>query len=183
MGESVRKDLHRLVDRMGLLRDMRVPIQLTPAQKREVRQQPELKALIDETNALQNQIICLPGGLKGAKGTEIHNKYLGLRQKLKPDHQYESDQALIRVQTDFHRTVDTLEIERQLSGTVLQGVTEPAACEPLPEARVRVAQILFPGGPAHGSKACRYISDENRRARKPYSPLPLPDPPSAGEAV
>ena len=114
--------LIKSVARMGLSRDRRAPTELDDDQLEEVRNNPELRALRDEREEYKNRIY--GKGLypvTKAKGTKLYQQYKETKRNIGTTYQRLQRERLMTAIREFHDSIDTIEIARQLSG---KGPTE-----------------------------------------------------------
>jgi hypothetical protein len=118
-GTPPEEELIRSVASMGLSRDRGAPVELNDAQKEEVRNDPLLVSLRRQREAykmeLQEQGIY---PVSRANGTPLHDKYKETVLKVASTYQQESRIRLKKAIRDFHDSIDTIEIAKQLSGNI-----------------------------------------------------------------
>ncbi|KAF1343495.1 hypothetical protein EJ07DRAFT_186564 [Lizonia empirigonia] len=105
------------VARMGLSRDRRAPTELNDAQQEELRNDPALAVLRKERETYKGQLHDqgFQPLLKG-QGTNLYKKYEDTKRKLSSTYQRLYRERLDSVYNQFHESIDTIEIARQLSG-------------------------------------------------------------------
>ncbi|KAF2194702.1 hypothetical protein K469DRAFT_547808 [Zopfia rhizophila CBS 207.26] len=132
------------VARMGLSRDRRAPTDLNDDQLEEVRNNPKLVALRNEREECKNQIYdqgFYP--VIAAKGTSLYKQYEDIKRKVSSRYQKLHRQRFEKAVRDFHDSVDTTEIARQLSGNAtIEVLTLPTVEFEIRE-RATIAGMLF----------------------------------------
>jgi hypothetical protein len=132
------------VARMGLTRDRHAPTGLDNDQLEEVRNNPELVALRNERENFKNQIYdqgYYP--ITTAEGTELYKRYKDAKRKISSTYQKLHRQRFDKAILDFHESVDTIEIARQLSRNTATDVLALPTVEFEIRERATVAGMLF----------------------------------------
>lgn len=143
------------VARMGLSRDRRAPTELDDAQQEEVRNDPALAVLREERETYKGQLHdqgFYP--LSKGQGTHLHQKYEDTKRKIGSTYQRLYRERLDSVIQEFHESIDTIEIARQLSGKAAAEVLTLPAVEFELRERATIAGMLF-----------KVIQDEKARVR------------------
>jgi hypothetical protein len=102
---------------MGLSRDRRAPTELDDDQQKQVRNDPVLVALCEKREKYKKMLKdegFYP--LTAGKGTRLYNKYERKKRELASTYQQLHRIRLNEVIREFHDSIDTIEITRQLSG-------------------------------------------------------------------
>jgi hypothetical protein len=144
--------LVQAVARMGLSRDRRAPTHLDEERKAALHKDPSMVALRQQRTQLKEELYAQGHStLLEAQGTLLHEKYMRTNREIVSTYQRLLRESLKAVIRDFHSSVDTLEVARQLSGKSASHVlTLPAAEFELPE-RAAIASMIFK--PFSGEKA------------------------------
>jgi hypothetical protein len=104
------------VARMGVSRDRRAPTELDDEQLEKLRNDPALAILCKQREVykeqLYNQGFYL---LSKSKGTDLYQKYEDTKRKLSSTYQKLYRERLESAVRDFHESIDTIEIAKQLS--------------------------------------------------------------------
>lgn len=150
--------LVQAVARMGLSRDRRAPTHLSDRHKEVLYRNPSMVSLREERTRLREELYKQGyATLCEAKGSTLHQNYLETNREIVSTYQRLSRETLDALIRDFHDSVDTLEVARQLSGKAATDVlTLPATDFELPE-RAAIASIIFKPFP-----------DENARINFPW---------------
>tara|TARA_R110002003_G_scaffold54_2_gene4683 strand:- start:271 stop:1296 length:1026 start_codon:yes stop_codon:yes gene_type:complete len=132
------------VARMGLSRDRRAPTELDDAQQEELRNDPALAVLRKERETYKGQLHdqgFYP--LSKGQGTDLYKKYEDTKRRISSTYQRLYREQLESAIREFHESIDTIEIARQLSGKATAEVlTLPALGFELRE-RATIAGMLF----------------------------------------
>jgi hypothetical protein len=132
------------VARMGLSRDRRAPTELDNEQQKKLRNDPTLEILRDKREVYKKQLYdqgFYP--LSKGEGTDLHKKYEDTKRKLGSVYQRLYRERLDSAIREFHESIDTIEIARQISGMAADKVlTLPAVEFELLE-RSTIAGMLF----------------------------------------
>lgn len=136
--------LVQAVASMGLSRDRRAPTQLNVKDKEALYRNPLLVSLREERTRLKEELYKQGfATLLEAKGTALHQKYLGVNREIVSTYQRLSRETIDAIIRDFHDSVDTIEVARQLSGKAATDVlTLPATDFELSE-RAAIAGMIF----------------------------------------
>ncbi|KAF2024834.1 hypothetical protein EK21DRAFT_77812 [Setomelanomma holmii] len=140
------------VARMGLSRDKRAPTELDDAQKAALWNVPALAILREERETYKRQLHDqgfrpLSKGL----GTDTYNRYVDASRKISSTYQNLYRERLASAIREFHGSIDTIEVARQLSGEdAAEVLTIPAVKLELRE-RATIAGMLFK--PIHDDRA------------------------------
>ncbi|KAI9784184.1 MAG: hypothetical protein M1839_002690 [Geoglossum umbratile] len=131
------------VARMGLSRDRRAPTELTEDQKLEVKTHSELIKLREERDRCKDEIYCRKyDSIGAAKGTDWFDRYKAVERKINNMsiklHRERLDQAL----RDFHDSIDTIEINKQLDGITAADVLTQQTIQYELRERATVAKLL-----------------------------------------
>jgi hypothetical protein len=131
------------VARMGLSRDRRAPTELTEDQKLEVKTHPGLIKLREERDRRKNKIYCGKyDSIGAAKGTDLFDRYKAVERKINNMSIKLRRERLDQALRDFHDSIDTIEINKQLDGiTAADILTQPTLQYELRE-RATVAKLL-----------------------------------------
>jgi hypothetical protein len=132
------------VARMGLSRDRRAPTELDEEQRKKLRNDPALAILRKEREAYKAQLHgqgCRP--LTKGKGTDLCNKYDDTKRKMNSTYQRLYRERLESAVREFHESIDTIEIARQLTGMAADKVPTLPAVEFELQERGTVAGMLF----------------------------------------
>ncbi|KAH7111146.1 hypothetical protein B0J11DRAFT_543970 [Dendryphion nanum] len=143
-GTPSEEELIRSVASMGLSRDRRAPTELSEDQQREVRDDPMLEALREERQTYKERLHdqgFYP--LSKAKGTHLHNEYEKVNRKIGSTYQKLQRIRLDLAIREFHDSIDTIEIARQLSGRPAAEVLSLPPIEFEFRERAIVAGMLF----------------------------------------
>ncbi|KAF2008362.1 hypothetical protein BU24DRAFT_469047 [Aaosphaeria arxii CBS 175.79] len=154
------------VARMGLTRDQRAPVELDENQKEEVRNNPKLVALREQRDNYKNELYekgFYP--LSKGKTTSIYKKYQETVRKLNSTNQGLCRKRLEKAIREFHTSIDSVEIARQLDGKPTTDLlTKPAVSFELRE-RAVIAHMLFK--PFENEKArVRFITNFARLCKR-----------------
>ncbi|KZM27296.1 uncharacterized protein EKO05_0008727 [Ascochyta rabiei] len=129
---------------MGLLRDRRAPTELNGRQKEELQKDVILVSLCKDRAAYRQQLYeegFYP--LEKAKGITLYKNYEETKRKIGSIYQRLYREHLDKAIREFHDSVDTIKVARQLSGKAAGEVlTLPAAEFELKE-RATIASMLF----------------------------------------
>ena len=142
-GTPPQDDLVRAVARMGLAWDKRAPTELTPEQKQEVRNHPELARLRQRRDRHRRRLRRI--GFYPLHAGVDHPRY-ALYKEL--DRKINSVTTVLKKQRleeeirRFHDTIDDLEIERQLDGRPVAQAHVPRAVQFESPERALVAQFI-----------------------------------------
>jgi hypothetical protein len=132
------------VARMGLTRDRRAPTELDNAQKEALWNDPTLVVLRKQREAYKIQLNNqgFHPLIKG-RGTDLYKEYEATNQKIASTTQKLHRKRLKKAIHEFHDSIDTIEIAKQLSGkTAAEVLTLPVVEFELQE-RAIVAGMLF----------------------------------------
>ncbi|KAF1358608.1 hypothetical protein EJ07DRAFT_166844 [Lizonia empirigonia] len=132
------------VARMGLSRDRRAPTELDDEQREKLRNDSALTTLHVQRELYKRQLY--DQGfyplLKG-QGTDLYNEYGNTKRKISSTYQKLYRERLESTIHEFHDSIDTIEIARQLSGkATVEVLTLPAVEFELRE-RATIAGMLF----------------------------------------
>ncbi|KAJ9634908.1 hypothetical protein H2199_008772 [Coniosporium tulheliwenetii] len=115
--------LIRSAARMGLSRDKRAPRELTEEQKLEVNNDPELVKLRKKRERCKEKIRDRGYySIEVAKGTHLHTRYEEIKRKINNMTNTLRRKRLDQAILDFHDSIDTIEIDRQLNRISAFGV-------------------------------------------------------------
>lgn len=132
------------VARMGLSRDRRAPTELNDVQLEEVRNDLLLRDLRMERELYKNQLRdagYYPAAM--GKGTVLYERYEATKRKIGSTYQRLHKQRLNMAIREFHDSIDTIEIAKQLSGQAAGDVLTLPTSEFELEERATVANMLF----------------------------------------
>ncbi|KAJ9641087.1 hypothetical protein H2199_005755 [Coniosporium tulheliwenetii] len=116
-GTQSQDALIRSAARMGLSRDKRAPRELTDEQKLEVNSDPELVRLRKKRERCKEKIRDRGYySIEAAKGTHLHTRYEEIKRKINNMTNTLRRKRLDQAILDFHDSIDTIEIDRQLNG-------------------------------------------------------------------
>ncbi|KAI9761904.1 MAG: hypothetical protein M1840_001520 [Geoglossum simile] len=115
------------IARMGLSRDRRAPTELTEDQKLKVKNHPELVKLRKERDQCKDEIYGKEYNIiEAAKGTDLFGKYKAVVGKINNMSIKLRRERLDQALRDFHDSIDTIEINKQLDGiTAADILTQP----------------------------------------------------------
>lgn len=154
------------VARMGLSRDRRAPTELDNEQQEKLRDDPALVILRMERKAykVQLQDQGFRPLVKG-QGTDLYKKYEDTNRKIGSTYQRLYRERLESAIREFHESIDTIEIARQLSGkAAVEVLTLPAVEFELGE-RATISGMLFK--PIQDDKArVKFVSTLAKLCRK-----------------
>ena len=109
--------LIQLVARMGLSRDRRAPTELTEDQKLEVKNNLELVKLRGKRERYKDRIYRRGySSIEDAKGTELYDRYKAIEREINGMSNKLRRKRLDRAIQDFHDSIDTIEVNKQLDG-------------------------------------------------------------------
>ncbi|KAF1976801.1 hypothetical protein BU23DRAFT_12632 [Bimuria novae-zelandiae CBS 107.79] len=114
-GTPSEEELIRSVASMGLSRDRRAPTELDDDQQKQVRNDPVLVALREKREKYKKMLKdegFYP--LTAGKGARLYNKYERKKRELASTYQQLHRIRLNEVIREFHDSIDTIEITRQL---------------------------------------------------------------------
>lgn len=143
-GTPSQDELILSVARMGLSRDQRAPTELNEAQLDEVWNDPELVRLREERELYRKQL--RDHGYSPAttgKGTALFENYEETKRKIANTNQKLRKQRLKQIIRDFHDSIDTIEITKQMSGHAAADILTPPAIEFELQERAAIANMLF----------------------------------------
>ncbi|KAI4636731.1 hypothetical protein J4E93_011001 [Alternaria ventricosa] len=132
------------VARMGLSRDRRAPTELDDAQQEALRNDPALAVLHKERETYKRQLHdqgFYP--LSKGHGTDLYKKYEDTKRKIGSTYQMLYRGRLELAIREFHDSIDTIEIARQLSGKAAAEVLTLPAFEFELRERATIAGMLF----------------------------------------
>jgi hypothetical protein len=132
------------VARMGLSRDRRAPTELDDEQQEKLRNDAALAMLRKEREVYKEQLHdqgFYP--LSKGEGTDLYKKYEDTKRKLGSTYQKLYRERLESAVCDFHESIDTIEIARQLSGMAADKVLTLPAVEFELRERGTIAGMLF----------------------------------------
>ena len=142
-GTPPQDDLVRAVARMGLAWDKRAPTELTPEQKQEVRNHPELARLRQQRDRHRRRLGNIGFyPLHTAVGHPRYARYKELDRKINSVTTMLKKQRLENEIRLFHDTIDDLEIERQLDGRPVAQPHVPRTVQFESPERALVAQFI-----------------------------------------
>jgi hypothetical protein len=130
------------VARMGLSRDRRAPTELDDAQQEALRNDPALAVLRKEREMYKGQLHD-QGFLPLSKGTDLYKKNEDTKRKIGSTYQRSYRERLESAICEFHESIDTIEIARQLSGMAAAEVLTLPAVEFELRERATIAGMLF----------------------------------------
>ncbi|KAF2844512.1 hypothetical protein T440DRAFT_548498 [Plenodomus tracheiphilus IPT5] len=132
------------VARMGLSRDRRAPTELDNEQKGRLRNDPAITILRGEREVYKNQLY--DQGLRPlveGEGTDFYKKYEDTKRKIGSTYQRLYRERLYSAIHEFHESIDTIEIAKQLSGKAAAEVLTLPAIEFELRERATIAGMLF----------------------------------------
>jgi hypothetical protein len=142
LGSTRRDDLIRAVGR--LICHERAPKALTDVQKFEISRHPELLKLIEEraqcVRELKNHGYPT---IKAAKRTKWFEKHKSIQANINTLKRHLKDDWLEKTIAEFHKTVHTTEVDRQLRGIRPADIITPPTFKYELEERGKVAKLLF----------------------------------------
>ncbi|PVH70401.1 hypothetical protein DL98DRAFT_136727 [Cadophora sp. DSE1049] len=142
LGSTRRDDLIRAVGR--LICHERAPKALTDVQKFEISQDPKLLELIEERAQCVRDL--KDDGfptIKSAKETKWFEKHKSIQAEINTLRRKLKDDLLEKSIAEFHKTVHTAEVDRQLRGIRPADIITPPNFEYELEERGQVAKLLF----------------------------------------
>jgi hypothetical protein len=132
------------VARMGLSRDRRAPTKLDDEQQEKLRNDPALATLRKEREVYKEQLYNKGfHPLSKGKGTDLYGKYEDTKRKLSSTYHKLYRERLESAVRDFHDSIDTIEIAKQLSGMAADKVLTLPAVEFELRERGTIAGMLF----------------------------------------
>tara|TARA_R110002003_G_scaffold2468_2_gene24368 strand:+ start:676 stop:1506 length:831 start_codon:yes stop_codon:yes gene_type:complete len=132
------------VARMGLSRDRRAPTELDDAQQDALRNDPALAVLRKERETYKGQLHDRGfHPLSKGQGTDLYKKYEDTKRKIGSTYQRLYRERLESAIREFHESIDTIEIARQLSGMAAAEVLTLPAVEFEVQERATIAGMLF----------------------------------------
>lgn len=143
-GTPSQDELILSVARMGLSRDQRAPTELNKAQLDEVWNDPELVRLREERELYRKQL--RDDGYYPAargKGSVLFKNYEATKRKIASTNQRLRKQRLNQIIREFHDSIDTIEITKQISGHAAADILTPPAIEFELQERAAIANMLF----------------------------------------
>lgn len=151
LGVPARQALFKVVGRMSLDRDPRVPQNLNAAQKAEVKRDSRLVSLASEISVLRKELIRDYRLIKNGLGTPTYTAYRTAQRTHRNMEIALLEDRLKDVKEDFFQAIDTREIEAQLrprgkevrsNGELLAAALPPPPPHAFDE-RARLAVVLF----------------------------------------
>jgi len=132
------------VTRMGLSRDRRAPTELDDEQKEKLQNDPTLVVLRGERETYKEQLRD-QGFYPLAKGkeTDLYKKYEEAKRKIGSIYQSLCRERLETAIREFHDSIDTIEIARQLSRKAATEVLTLPAVEFELRERAAISSMLF----------------------------------------
>ncbi|KAI1510323.1 DUF3435 domain containing protein [Pyrenophora tritici-repentis] len=132
------------VARIGLSRDRRAPTELDDAQQEALRNDPALAVLREERETYKEQLHDQGfHPLSKGQGTDLYKKYEDSKRKISSTYQRLYRERLDAAYNEFHESIDTIEIARQLSGKAAAEVLTLPAVEFELRERATIAGMLF----------------------------------------
>ena len=151
---------------MGLSRDRRAPTELNDDQLEEVRNDSLLRGLRKERDLYKNQLrdagYC---PVATGKGTMFYERYELTKRKIGSTYQRLHKQRLNMAIREFHDSIDTIDIAKQLSGQAAEDVLTLPAYEFELKERAAVANMLFKPVQTDGMRV-QFVRDLIRLCRK-----------------
>jgi hypothetical protein len=142
LGSTRRDDLIRAVGR--LICHERAPKALTDVQKFEISRHPELLKLIEErAQCVQELKDYGYSTIKAAKKTKWFKKHKNIQADINTLKRHLKDDWLEKTIAEFHKTVHTAEVDRQLRGIRPADIITPPTFKYELEERGKVAKLLF----------------------------------------
>jgi hypothetical protein len=143
-GTPSEEELIQSVASMGLSRDKRAPKELTDAQRKHVQEDPSLVALRNERAAYKQQLKAQGNSLLSITEKELlRKKYEQTGHKIVNVRQRILRLRLKEVIREFHDSIDTIEIAKQLNGKeAREAIMLPAIEFEFPERGI-IAALLF----------------------------------------
>ena len=160
------------VARMGLSRDRRAPTELDDEQQEKLRNDPALAVLRKERETYKRQLHDRGfNPLAQGQGTDLYKKYEDTKRKIGSTYQSLYRERLEAAIREFHDSIDTIEIARQLSGKAATEVLTLPAVEFELRERAAVASMLFK--PIQDDKTrVRFVRTLARLCHKQETPQP-----------
>ncbi|EDN93036.1 predicted protein [Sclerotinia sclerotiorum 1980 UF-70] len=142
LGSTRREDLIRAVGRLS--RHERAPSDLTDAQKFEISQDPEILQLIQKRkeSVLNIKSRSYPT-IRAAAETRWYRKHQEIQTEINNLKNQKSKQLLAKTIKEFHKTVHTIEVDRQLQGILPADILTPSTIEYELEEQATIARLLF----------------------------------------
>jgi hypothetical protein len=142
LGSTRRDDLIRSVGRLA--RHEQAPTALTDTQKFTIEREPDIVNLIKRREKCV-QIIKAHGyaTIKAAVGTEWHAQHREAQAKINNLRSQKRAEMLKTTIEDFHKTVHTVEVDRQLQGIRPADILTPPTIHYELEERATIARLLF----------------------------------------
>lgn len=129
---------------MGLSRDRRAPTELDDEQQEKLRNDPALVVLREERETYKKQLHAQGfHPLAKGQGTDLYKKYEETKRKIGSTYQNLYRERLETVIREFHDSIDTIEIARQLSGKAATEVLTLPAVEFELQERATIASMFF----------------------------------------
>ncbi|KAF7894704.1 uncharacterized protein EAF01_010154 [Botrytis porri] len=142
LGSTRREDLIRAVGRLS--RHERAPSNLTDIQKFEISQDPDILQLIQKREeSVQNIKARGYSTIKAAAKTRWYEKHQEIQAEINNLRSQKSKQLLDKTIKEFHKTVHTIEVDRQLQGILPADILTPSTIEYELEERATIARMLF----------------------------------------
>jgi hypothetical protein len=132
------------VARMGLSRDRRAPTELDNKQQEKLRNDPVLAVLRKDRDTYKRQLHdrgFYP--LERGQGTDLYKRYEDTKRKIGSTYSNMYRKRLETVIREFHESIDTMEIARQLCGKAANEVLTLPAVEFELRERSAIASMLF----------------------------------------
>jgi len=129
---------------MSISRDRRAPTELNSRQLDEVKNHPDLVALRTERTECKVELHAQGyNPLRKAKGTDLYKKYVDTNLKAHSTYQKLHRERLAAAIREFHDTIDSIEIAKQLGGKAATEVLTLPAVEFELKERATIASMLF----------------------------------------
>ncbi|TGO07583.1 hypothetical protein BTUL_0262g00010 [Botrytis tulipae] len=142
LGSTRREDLIRAVGRLS--RHERAPSNLTDVQKFEISQDPDILQLIQKRKESIRKIKARGyPTIKAAANTRWYEKHQAIQAEINNLKSQKSKQLLDNTIKEFHKTVHTIEVDRQLQGILPADILTPSTIEYELEERATIARLLF----------------------------------------
>ncbi|KAF2254792.1 hypothetical protein BU26DRAFT_500479 [Trematosphaeria pertusa] len=142
-GTPSQEDLIWSIARMGLSRDKRAPTTLTDEQKLEVKHHPDLVRLREKRERYNKKLQRLGyHPVEAGTGTSEYAFYEKYKRKANSKANALRNKRLEQAIKDFHDSIDTIEIDRQLDGTNQQEILTPQITRQELRERANVARLM-----------------------------------------
>ncbi|KAH0545274.1 hypothetical protein FGG08_000573 [Glutinoglossum americanum] len=143
LGRPARDALIRAVGRMSLARDPHAPNALSPKMLSEIKHHPRIMELQKKRRVVSAKIRLNYRKIKNAKGTDAYRRYTQLCGNIASERQFLRSSKLEDIRREFFNTINTIEIERQLSGCQASEIKDLEVAHFTFDERSRLVNVLF----------------------------------------